>query len=106
MPRPITHPLAIAWVSATPGTRQAQDAYVAWAAADRPLYADPTPLPAPALGMRVWSSWHVPPGKSGCYPPLDIDTVVDGAPWDAYVDPAFIDVITDFRTGEVLWRRA
>lgn len=113
--KPITHPLAIAYVNAftaweadspNPGRAQACIAALeAWRRAGAPPYTDPTPLPAPALGMRVWTVGGGD-GETWLREPVTINYVRPGAAWSDYVK--FVDeiaLITDFRTGEVLWRR-
>lgn len=138
--KPITHPLAIAYVEACASDEYSAPHLDAWAAAGFPLYADaaplpahpddtefppelfealrrngypvddvckPTPLPAPALGMRVWyevrsSQEHIRTQAQ------DVNPWREGATWADYLayDPACVALITDYRTGEVLWRRA
>jgi hypothetical protein len=67
---------------------------------------DPTPMPAPALGMRAWFT-----RLEGATTFVD-SIEVRGAgreprAWAERVsDVDTIDLITDFRTGEVLWRRS
>ena len=107
--KPITHPLAIAYCEAMASGSRTGRAYNEWAAAGRPLYVAPTPLPAPALGMRVWYTRPASDGDYRALVSLDItNTSFCGCPWKDIVGGyrvADITHITDFRTGEVLWRR-
>ena len=103
--KPITHPLAIAYCEAMASGSRTGRAYNEWAAAGRPLYVAPTPLPAPALGMRVWKRWQE--GSFLKTEPYDIKTLLPGAPW---ADLGFAwdntDLITAHRKGDiVLWER-
>jgi hypothetical protein len=93
--KPITHPLAIAYVNAF-------TAWEAWRRAGAPPYTDPTPLPAPALGMRVWFTTRV---ETSSY--TDSFDVRSGPPkeWGDALKGVEFTHIVDFRTGEVLWRR-
>lgn len=118
--KPITHPLAIAKLEAEAAAHEASLAESmvkldsemattrAWRNANCPLYADPTPLPAPALGMRVWRVVH--DEHDGCrrrtLGGVDISVLTDGPTKTRWTSPETIDLITDYRTGEVLWRRA
>lgn len=112
--KPITHPLAVAHLMAMrahvlgDGDEGAVATALAWADAGCPLYADLTPLPAPALGMRVWTVHNVE-SASGAMSrrteAFSIAEMSDGDEWTAWTAPAYIDLITDYRTGEVLWRR-
>lgn len=113
--KPITHPLAIAALHATAiwhrerslgSVRGSNDVTQAWLAAGCPLYSDPTPMPAPALGMRVWTSADGGNDRRIQMPPFEIRHWYPGVVWDEYtLNTGIIDLITDFRTGEVLWRR-
>ena len=64
--------------------------------------ADPQPLPAPALGMRVWFTTRV---ETSSY--TDSFDVRSGPPkeWGDALKGVEFTHIVDFRTGEVLWRR-
>jgi hypothetical protein len=70
---------------------------------------DPTPMPAPALGMRVWIEAKSSTSGVAYTTSVDVREILpDSGPmrWDAVVrDPTTITLITDFRSGEVLWRR-
>lgn len=68
-----------------------------------PETIDPTPMPAPALGMRVWCVGG--PDANIQRPAVDVVIVRKSAVWSDYVDSENITLITDFRTGEVLWRK-
>lgn len=100
--KPITHPLAIAYCEAMASGSRTGRAYNEWAAAGRPLYVAPTPLPAPALGMRVWFTTRV---ETSSY--TDSFDVRSGPPkeWGDALKGVEFTHIVDFRTGEVLWRR-
>lgn len=67
--------------------------------------ADPTPLPAPALGMRVW--WHETTSNGDVLvDSRDIRALRPTDTWASILhDRYVVNVITDFRTGETLWRR-
>ena len=68
--------------------------------------ADPTPLPAPALGMRAWREIHDANGLVRSPRPYDITELRPDETWLSFFDDTSeIGAITDFRTGEVLWRR-
>ena len=120
--KPITHPLAIMAINeyvntcsgtvegrAAEGWRDRMFLFRQWSEAGCPLYADPTPPPAPALGMRVWYTRPASDGDYRALVSLDItNTSFCGCPWKDIVGGyrvADITHITDFRTGEVLWRR-
>lgn len=106
--RPVTHPLAIAYVEAIRDKCDPLPALMQWRDARFPLYADPTPMPAPALGMRAYGTY--PPEPNGTATLTESDDIYHlkpGAEWCDYFDPAArIDLIVDFRTREVLWRRS
>lgn len=105
--KPITHPLAIAYCErANADSHERFPAYEAWRTAGFPLYADPTPLPAPALGMRVWTVGGGD-GETWLREPVTINYVRPGATWSDYVK--FVDeiaLITNHCKGDiVLWER-
>ena len=116
--KPITHPLAIAKLEAEAAAHEASLAESmvkldsemattrAWRNADCPLYTDPTPLPAPALGMRVWTVGGGD-GETWLREPVTINYVRPGAAWSDYVK--FVDeiaLITNYCKGDiVLWER-
>jgi len=111
--KPITHPLAIALLDAieasTTNGRLSDKAFrarVEWARSGFLRYADPTPLPAPALGMRVWTVGGGD-GETWLREPVTINYVRPGATWSDYVK--FVDeiaLITNYCKGDiVLWER-
>lgn len=110
--KPITHPLAVAHLMAMrahvlgDGDEGAVATALAWADAGCPLYADLTPLPAPALGMRVWTVGGGD-GETWLREPVTINYVRPGATWSDYVK--FVDeiaLITNYCKGDiVLWER-
>lgn len=70
----------------------------------------PTPMPAPALGMRVWIDAVAVASGVSYTTSVDVHEIMPGSGptrWDCVVrDPTTITIITDFRTNEVLWRRS
>lgn len=68
----------------------------------------PAPMPPPALGMRAYGTY--PPERDGTVSLTESDDIYHlkpGAEWCDYLDPAArVDLIVDFRTREVLWRRS
>lgn len=120
--KPITHPLAIMalneYVNGAAPTVAGRDAegwrdkmhlFRQWSKAGCPIYADPTPMPAPALGMRAWYSRPVCREGQRESDSRDVSYARPGLTWCDLVGDnrvADIDIITDFRTGEVLWRRS
>jgi hypothetical protein len=99
----ITHPLAISALEHLASSRgTATSTLNAWYAAGFPLYTDPTPLPAPALGMRVWFTTRV---ETSSY--TDSFDVRSGPPkeWGDALKGVEFTHIVDFRTDEVIWRR-
>lgn len=112
--KPITHPLAIAYLEAMrahvlgASETAAVQELLAWTDAGCPLYADPTPMPAPALWMRVFA--EAPLGASKLAQTAELDAIVDGVTWPDLMrryfrDDAVIVMIIDSRTGDELWRR-
>ena len=64
----------------------------------------PNPMPAPALGMRVWT--HRESDGTMMIGKIDVESTMPDETWTDYIyERDTIDIITDFRTGEVLWRR-
>lgn len=116
--RPITHPLALAKLRAErayntekhmPGDEgpmiSCDVADDNWKRAGSPIYLDPTPLPPPALGMRVWMEGDN--GAARATDSQDVKWLRPGETWGGTLpDPDEITLITDYRTGEILWRRA
>jgi hypothetical protein len=103
--KPITHPLAIEIVGRMSRQEDVAELFPAWRAIKSPLYADPTPLPAPALGMRVWYTRNE--GESTFTDSIDVRASgASDRSWEDRLRPGdTINLIVDFRTGEVLWRR-
>lgn len=107
--KPITHPLAVAFVEERAAGRSGPKVK-AWTAAGMPLYddADANPMPAPALGMRAWYSRPLSREGERESDSREVSYARPGLTWHDFVGEyrvPDIDIITDFRTGEVLWRR-
>lgn len=105
--KPIAHPLAIEIVGRMSRKEDIGELFPEWRNLGSPLYVAPTPLPAPALGMRVWTETAPLPGKRQTRHE-DIEWLKDGdRTWGEGTMPpaAEVAIITDYRTGDVLWRR-
>ena len=73
-----------------------------------PETIDPTPMPAPALGMRVWYSRPLTRGGEHQLLHRNVEHICHGLTWLDLIGEdrvADITLVVDFRTGEVLWRR-
>ena len=88
---------------------RARDSDKYMAALDMTTTADPAPMPEPALGMCAWYSRPLSENGGRESARRSVDYIRPDLTWRDLVGEyriPDIDLITDFRTGEVIWRRA